>query len=158
MPLRSRSPLPSFAGAAHWINGEPNLADLADRPVLVHFWSLSCYICHDVAERTAGWRETYGGRGLTVVAIHQPRSPDELDFAKIEADALGPMGLTQPCAVDDDHAIVERFQNQFVPAYYVFDREHKLRHFQAGDKGYDRIESAIERVLEEQPAALAAEA
>ena len=57
------------------------------------------------------------------------------------------MGLTQPLAIDNEHTIVGRFANQFVPAYYVFNRNHELRHFQAGDKGYDRIESAIERVV-----------
>jgi hypothetical protein len=86
------------------------------------------------------------------VAIHQPRGPEELDLAKVTADALGPMGLTQPCAVDNEHTLVDRFENQFVPAYYVFDRNHQLRHFQAGDKGYDRIVGAIERVLAEEPA------
>jgi hypothetical protein len=63
------------------------------------------------------------------------------------------MGLTQPCAIDDEHTLVDRFENQFVPAYYVFNRKHELRHFQAGDKGYDRIVTAIERVLEDEEAA-----
>ena len=68
------------------------------------------------------------------------------------ADATGEMHITAPLAIDNTHAIVGRFENQFVPAFYVFDREHKLRHFQAGDKGYDRIVSAIDRVLAEEPA------
>jgi len=36
-----------------------------------------------------------------------------------------------------------------VPAFYVFNRKHELRHFQAGGKGFDRIESAIARALDE---------
>jgi len=148
--LRMRSPLPSLAGATAWINGgEPSPAELAGRPVLVHFWSISCYLCHDTAERVAAWRDRYGPQGLSVIAVHQPRGPEELDIEKVTADALGPMGLTQPCAIDNEHAIVDRFENQFVPAYYVFNRKHELRHFQAGDKGYERIEAALERVLEE---------
>ncbi len=119
--------------------------------MLVHFWSISCYICHDVAQQVAAWRDKYGAEGLEVIAVHQPRSPEELDADKVAADAKGPMKITQPLAIDNDHAIVERFENQFVPAYYVFSRSHQLRHFQAGDKGYDRIEAAIERVLAEEP-------
>jgi len=145
-----RSPLPSLLGATQWLNGEPDPSALAGKPVLVHFWSISCYICHDVAETVAGWRDTYGPQGLEVIAIHQPRGPEELDVAKVTADALGPMGLTQSCAIDNTHTIVDRFANQFVPGYYVFNRNHELRHFQAGDKGYDRIVSAIERVLGEE--------
>ena len=52
--------------------------------------------------------------------------------------------------MNNDHAIVERFENQFVPAFYVFNREHQLRHFQAGGKGFERLEAAIARILTEQ--------
>ncbi len=149
-----RSPLPSLDGVDIWINrGMPSPESLNGKPVLVHFWSIGCYICHDVAKQVAEWRDRFGAAGLAVVAIHQPRGPEELDLAKVQADALGAMGLTQPCAIDNEHELVDRFQNQFVPAYYVFDRNHELRHFQAGDKGYDRIVAAIERVLQDEEAA-----
>jgi thiol-disulfide isomerase/thioredoxin len=151
MALRMRSPLPSNDGVGTWLNGEaPSAERLAGKPVLVHFWSISCYICHDVAEQVARWRDRFAPEGLEVIAVHQPRGPEELDLARVTADALGAMGLTQTCAIDNDHTLVERFANQFVPAYYVFNSKHELRHFQAGDKGYDRIVTAIERVLDEK--------
>lgn len=146
-----RSPLPSLEGATAWINGEPSPDDLHDRPVVVQFWSITCYICHNVVEQVNAWRDKYG-KDAVFISIHQPRSEAELDVAAVTKDALEQMKITQPCAIDNDHTIVERFQNQFVPAYYIFDRSHQLRHFQAGDKGYDRIESAIERVIQEQEA------
>jgi thiol-disulfide isomerase/thioredoxin len=149
MPLRMRSPLPSLEGATAWINGEPDAVDLQAHPVFVQFWSISCYICHDVAARVNAWRDKYSKDGVKFISIHQPRSEAELDVNAVRNDALEAMKLTQPCAIDNDHTIVERFTNQFVPAYYVFDRNHELRHFQAGDKGYERIEAAIERVLQE---------
>ena len=148
MPLRTGSEMPSLDGVSTWINGgAPKAEDLAGKPVLVHFWSLSCYICHDVAGTVSGWRDTYGPQGLAVVAIHQPRGPEELDAAKVTADAHGPMGITQPNAIDSEHTIVQRFENQFVPAYYLFDKEHKLVHRQAGDRGFDRLEAKIRDVL-----------
>ena len=148
MPLRTKSPLPSLDGAAAWVNGsEPSADELAGQPVLVHFWSVSCYICHNVADVVSGWRDTYGPRGLKVIAVHQPRSADELDVAKVTADAHGEMGITQPLAVDNAHAIVKGFQNEFVPAYYLFDRNHELVHRQAGDRGFERLEAKIEDVL-----------
>ena len=148
-----RTPLPSLEGATQWINGEPSPGDLADRPVVVQFWSVTCYICHNVAEQVNAWRDRFSPQGVAFVSVHQPRSEAELDVEQVRADALTQMRITQPCAIDNDHAIVERFENQFVPSYYVFDREHQLRHFQAGDKGYERIEAAIQRVVDEQPAA-----
>jgi thiol-disulfide isomerase/thioredoxin len=144
-----RSPLPSLEGAADWINGEPSAEDLRGRPVVVSFWSQSCYLCHESAEMVAGWRDKYAARGVAFVAVHQPRSESELDVAAVTKDALEEMKLTQPVAIDNEHAIVDRFGNQFVPAFYVFNRLHELRHFQAGGKGFERIEAAIERVLDE---------
>jgi thiol-disulfide isomerase/thioredoxin len=150
MPLRSRSPLPELSGATRWINAD-GPGDLSGRPVLVHFWSISCYICHDVAEQVAAWRDKFAAQGLAVIAIHQPRGPQELDIEKVTADARDAMQITQPLAIDNTHTIVDRFSNQFVPGYYIFDRNHQLRHFQAGDKGYDKIEAALERVVNETP-------
>jgi thiol-disulfide isomerase/thioredoxin len=152
MPLRMRSPLPSLEGAALWLNGEPRADDLRGRPVAVTFWSLSCYQCHETAERLAALRDRYAPRGVAFIAVHQPRSEAELDVAAVEADARTEMRLTQPCALDNDHTIVDRFQNQFVPAFYVFDARHQMRHFQAGSKGFERLEAALERVLAETTA------
>jgi thiol-disulfide isomerase/thioredoxin len=148
-----RTPLPPLEGVATWINadGVPPASELEGRPVLVHFWSISCYICHNVAEQVSAWRDKYGPQGLVVIAIHQPRGPEELDVAKVTEDALGPMGLTQPCAVDSEHLLVQRFQNEFVPAYYVFDKNHELVHRQAGDRGFERLELKIEEVLGSEP-------
>ena len=155
MPLRMRTPLPSLDGAEVWENGgKPSAEELAGAPVLVHFWSVSCYICQNVADVVSGWRDKYGPRGLKVIAIHQPRNPEELDVAKVTADAHGEMGITQPLGIDNTHAVVKAFENEFVPAYYLFDRNHELIHRQAGDRGFERLEAKIEEALapEAQPA------
>jgi hypothetical protein len=152
MALRLRDPLPRLDGAVRWINGaSPSEGDLLDRAVLLHFWSVSCHLCHDVAANAARWYARYSPLGVIFIAVHQPRGPEELDVEKVAADAAGSMRIAHRVAVDNRLEIVRRFDNQFVPAYYLFDREHRLRHFQAGDKGYDRIEAAIERVIAEIP-------
>lgn len=150
MALRSRSALPDLGGVEDWINGEPDRSGLAGRPVLLHFWSLTCPICQKVAGQVSTWRDTYGPRGLAVIAVHQPRGPAELDVARVTAAATGAtFGITQPCAIDNEHTLVDRFENAAVPAFYLFDRNHELRHVQAGDAGHERIDAAIELVLTE---------
>jgi thioredoxin-like negative regulator of GroEL len=144
-----RSPLPSLEGATAWVNGKVAPEELRGRPVVVSFWSKSCYMCHDSAELVAAWRDRFEEHGVAFVAVHQPRSEDELDVEAVTKDAVEEMKLTQPVAIDNTHAIVDRFGNQFVPAFYVFNRLHELRHFQAGGKGFERIEAAIQRVLDE---------
>jgi hypothetical protein len=106
-------------------------------------------LCHETAAQFARWRDDFAKRGVAFVAVHQPRSEDELDVEAVTKDALEAMKLVQPVAVDNGHVIVDGFQNQFVPAFYVFNRRHELRHFQAGGKSFERIEAAIERVLNE---------
>lgn len=154
MPLRTGSEMPSLDGVATWVNGgAPKPDELAGKPRLVHFWSVSCYICHNVAEDVAKWQAEYGPRGLEVIAIHQPRGPEELDVAKVTADAKDEMKITWPLAIDNDHTLVGRFENQFVPAYYVFDGEGKLVHRQAGDRGFERLHDKIGALLGDKPAA-----
>lgn len=144
-----RSPLPSLEGVSTWLNGEPSIEEIRGFPVVVSFWSKSCYMCHDSAEQVAEWRDKFSPHGVVFISIHQPRSEDELDIPAVEQDAHETMRLTQPVAIDNDHTIVDRFENQFVPAFYIFNRRHELRHFQAGGKGNERIETAIQRVLDE---------
>jgi thiol-disulfide isomerase/thioredoxin len=144
-----RTPLPALEGVPTWINGAPTNEELRGLPVVVSFWSKSCYLCHDSAEQFGQWRDKFAKHGVAFVAVHQPRSEEELDVAAVEKDALEEMKLTQPCAIDNEHTLVDRFQNEFVPAFYVFNRKHEMRHFQAGGKGFERIETAIQRVLDE---------
>ena len=124
---------------------------LNDAPVVVSFWSKSCYLCHESADQVARWRDKFTAAGVKFVSVHQPRSEDELDVELVSKDAIEEMKLTQPVAIDNDHSIVDRFEKQFVPAFYVFNRKHELRHFQAGGKSLERIEAAIERALEDDP-------
>ena len=149
MALRMRDPLPSLEGATAWVNGEVKPADYAGKVMLLHFWSITCYICHDVVEQFNAIRDEYLQKGVVVLSVHQPRSEEELDIEAVTKDLKENMLITQPCAIDNDHAIVRRFENLYVPGYYVFSKVGQLRHFQTGGKGYERITKAIDRCLEE---------
>ncbi|HEY0383341.1 MAG TPA: hypothetical protein VGC72_14195, partial [Candidatus Elarobacter sp.] len=83
MPLRTGSTLPALDGVSDWVNGEPKGEELAGKPLLVHFWSLSCYMCHDVAAEVAKWQAEYGARGLAVVGVHTPEMDYERDPAAL---------------------------------------------------------------------------
>ena len=55
----------------------------------------------------------------------------------------------EPCAVDNQHKLRDAFKNDqgYVPAYYLFDGEGKLRSFAAGERGLDMLSAALDRVL-----------
>ena len=122
MPLRLDTPLPALSGATFWFNGEARREELLGHPVLVYFWSISCHICHDNMARLAQWRETYGPQGLKLVAIHEPRQSSDMN-PDIVRKELAKYQISEPCGVDNTHAVTEAFQNQILPAYYLFDRQ-----------------------------------
>jgi hypothetical protein len=77
-----------------------------------------------------------------------PRYEADTDVEAVR-EVIAKFGLTEPVAVDNEHRLREAFQNDqgFVPAYYLFDAEGKLKSFAAGERGLDMLESALERVL-----------
>ncbi len=147
MPLRLGSPMPELSGATEWLNGEPAQDDLRGSPVLVHFWAVSCHICHDNMPALRKWRDEYGPRGLKLVGIHMPRQEEDMDVAKVREEVKA-MDVTEPCAIDNTHAMADAFQNKFMPAYFLFDREGNLKSRTAGDAGLAMLESALARLFE----------
>lgn len=150
MPMRINTPMPAFEGATEWVNGDINEA-LAAGPAaltLVHFWSVSCGICKENLPRVTEWRETHKDQGLRVIAVHMPRYPTDVDVEAVR-QAISTYNITEVCAIDNDHKLRDAFQNDqgFVPAYYLFDAEGKLRGFAAGERGIDMITPTLKRLL-----------
>ncbi len=146
MPMRTGTPLPSFEGVEVWHNGSPDPEALKGHPTLVHFWSVSCGQCKATLPYVNQWRHAYQDQGLQVVGIHMARSEADLEPGPIE-DVVEEYDLKHPQAIDNDYVVIDRFDNQHVPAFYLFDREGQLRHFQAGDRGMKMIQGALDRVI-----------
>lgn len=147
MPLRLGSPMPELTGATEWLNGEPAQDGLRGSPVLVHFWAVSCHICHDNMPTLRKWRDEYGPKGLKLVGVHMPRQEEDMEVGKVR-DEVKAMDVTEPVAIDNTHAMADAFQNKFMPAYFLFDREGNLKSRTAGDAGLAMLESALARLFE----------
>jgi thiol-disulfide isomerase/thioredoxin len=147
--MKLREQMPELTGATSWINDEVIKEDLVgDKATLIHFWSVSCHLCKEAMPEVNDLRDEYDDQ-LNVVAVHMPRSEDDLDMGVIEAMAMG-HDITQPIYVDSEHKLTDAFENKYVPAYYVFDKEGQLRHFQAGGNGMPMLRKRINRVLGEE--------
>ncbi|MGV3615828.1 MAG: TlpA family protein disulfide reductase [Fimbriimonas sp.] len=147
MALRSGTPMPSLNGATGWINGAADLSAAA--PTLVHFWSVSCHLCHENMPAVQDWRAKYSPHGLRVVAVHMPRDAADLDIVAAKEDAAQ-SGIIEPCALDHSLKIADEFQNTFVPAYYLFDEQGNLKGRAAGAHGVWLLQSALDRLFEKQ--------
>ena len=150
MPMRIGTEMPSLDGATEWFNATQSRAENESEghPTLVHFWAVSCGICKDNMPRVNEWRDARREEGLRVVAVHMPRYEADTNIEDVR-EAISKYNITEPCAVDNMHRLREAFKNDqgFVPAYYLFDAEGKLRCFAAGERGLDMLASALERVM-----------
>lgn len=146
--MKLRSPMPELTGATAWLNGEVTKEQLiGDKPTLIHYWSISCHLCKEAMPEVNNFRDQYKDE-LNVVAVHMPRSESDLDLAEITKVAEE-HSITQPIFVDSELKLADAFENEYVPAYYVFDKSGILRHFQAGGSGMKMLEKRVNRVLDE---------
>ena len=150
MPMRIGTEMPKLDGATEWFGATQAHAETEaqGRPVLVHFWSVSCGICKENMSRISEWRDARHNEGLRVIAIHRPRYEADTDVETVR-EAIAKYNITEPCAVDNQHVLRDAFHNEqgFVPAYYLFDAEGHLRGFAAGEYGLKVIGPALDRVL-----------
>ncbi|HIA50946.1 MAG TPA: redoxin domain-containing protein [Candidatus Melainabacteria bacterium] len=147
MPLRMDAALPSIEGGTEWFNSPPIKNDeLKGVPVLIHFWAISCGICKESLPEISGWLDKYGSKGLKIVSVHMPRQESDTNIEAVK-EAINEYEVKQPCVVDNWHEITDGFENKYVPAFYLFDEEGKMRQFNAGEKAAKLVESAIERVI-----------
>jgi thiol-disulfide isomerase/thioredoxin len=150
MGMKIGTQLPSLEGATEWFNGTQAHAEAeaVGHPTLVHFWSVSCGICKENLPRVAQLRDSKRDQGLRVVAVHMPMYKADLDVERVR-DQISIHGMSEPVAVDHRAKLRDAFLNDegYVPAYYFFDAEGKLRSFAAGGRGFDMVVAAIERIL-----------
>ncbi|MGZ4032185.1 MAG: TlpA family protein disulfide reductase [Tumebacillaceae bacterium] len=146
MPMRLGTERPELNGATEWFGQDQLPAELSGNTVLVHFWAVSCHICHETMPDLIKYRDQYKDNGLQMVGVHYPRYETDTDLEKVKED-LAKYGITHPVAIDNLHKIAEAYQNEYVPAFFLFDKEGKLFFRTAGDKGFEKLQPKIEQVL-----------
>lgn len=147
MALRLRTELPSLEGITEWVNGEISKDDLIGKPTLIHFWSISCGICKESLPEVNELRDNHPE--LQVIGIHMPRSEKDTEIPPVK-ETIEKYELKHPQGIDNMHQVVDRFENEYVPAFYLFDRNGLLRHRSAGEKALSMLKNPLERVLNEK--------
>ncbi|WP_210469540.1 TlpA disulfide reductase family protein [Sporosarcina sp. 6E9] len=141
--------MPELVGATAWINGVTSKEQLVgNKPVLFHFWSVSCYMCKDAMPVINQFRDKYKDN-LNIVAVHIPRSEADVDINLVKSSAEA-HDIKHPIFIDNALKLRGAFGNEQVPAYYVFDKDGRLRHFQSGGSGMKLLEKRITRLLNEK--------
>lgn len=154
--MRIGDAMPSLEGATTWFNG--SLVDTTEtikgKPTLVHFWAVSCGICKDKMPQLNEIKKKYGALGMKTVAVHMPRYEADTDLDTVE-EAITANHITEPTAVDSLHKLKDAFLNEqgWVPVYYLFDAEGKLKTRAAGEFGLSVLQTALDKMFATQAAA-----
>ncbi|MGM9949689.1 MAG: TlpA family protein disulfide reductase [Lysinibacillus sp.] len=145
--MKLRAPMPLLDGA-NWLNNKVMTKEmLAGRPTLFHFWSVSCNLCKNGLDTVNLLVDKYAA-DLNVIAVHMPRTKEDMIQHNVKAVAdYYKMG--HPLIIDTDFLITDRFNNRYVPAYYIFDGKGELRHYQAGGAALRILEKRIQRLIVE---------
>jgi thiol-disulfide isomerase/thioredoxin len=144
--MRIGDEIPTFEGATEFLNGELNLE--IGKPTLVHFWATSCGICKEKMPQLREMINSYGEKGLQTVAIHMPRYEADTNMETVR-ETVGKIGVTEVCAVDNEHKLKDAFKNEqgWVPVYYLFNEEGKLKSRAAGEFGVGVLKTALEKMF-----------
>ena len=137
---------PSFDDEVEWLDGA-KAGSRAGKPLLVHFWSHGCPLCHDGADLINEWRSKHGDDALDMIAVFSPR-PDStsVDVEAVRRDARDRMRISYPCAIDRRGELGAKFECPFSPGYFVFDFDGKLRHRQMGNDALVSVGALLDRL------------
>lgn len=151
MSMKIGDALPSFEGATDWFNELEKTADeyVSESPTLVYFWATSCGICKENMPKLKTLKEKYPE--LKTVAIHMPRYEADTNLETVKA-TIAEHCIDDICAVDNKHLLKKAFLNEqgWVPVYYLFDREGKLKSRSAGEFGVGVLTKALEKMFPEK--------
>lgn len=150
MPMRIGDAMPRLDGATDWVNGSLETVEnrIKGKPTMVHFWAVSCGICKEKMPQLNNMKHRYGALGLQTIAVHMPRYEADTDLEKVY-QAIDENNIAEPCAVDSMHRLKDAFQNEqgWVPVYYLFDAEGKLKTRAAGEYGIGVLKTALENMF-----------
>jgi thiol-disulfide isomerase/thioredoxin len=153
-PARA-APAFTHTQAGEWLNSEPlDLERLRGKVLLVEFWTFECINCL----RSADWFKKIAAEkateGLTVIGVHTPELPQERDVANVRA-AVKRLGITYPVMIDGDFSYWKAMNNRYWPAFYLIDREGKLRsqaigEMHVGERRATAFEEKIDALIKER--------
>lgn len=156
MPMRIGDAIPKFDGATEWLNALQETADdyVKGQPTLVYFWATSCGICKENLPKLKTLKDKYNQNGLRTVAIHMPRYEADTNLETVKA-TIAEHNIDDICAIDNEHKLKDAFLNEqgWVPVYYLFDAEGKLKSRAAGEFGVGVLTTALDKMFPVRSAA-----
>lgn len=151
------APAPEFTQSSpdDWLNSEPlTLASLRGKVVLIDFWTFGCWNCYRSFPWLNAMEQRLQDENFIVVGVHTPEFDHEKNRYAV-SNKIKEFELKHPVMIDNDMKYWRAMNNRYWPAYYLVDKQGKIRALYIGethdgDKRARAIEASIRELLAEQ--------
>jgi glutathione peroxidase-family protein len=153
-PPPERAPEFTHTAPTEWINSRPlRLKSFSGRVLLIDVWAFECWNCYHSFPWLKSLEARFGAKGLALLGVHSPEFPNERVRANVLAK-VKEFGLKHPVMLDNDFSYWNALDNQYWPAYYVIDKEGRVRGRFVGETHADdnqarKVEALITKLLSE---------
>ncbi len=156
MLARPTGDMPEFtrADAESWINSDPlSIHDLRGKVLLIDFWAFECWNCYRSFPWLTGLEQKFDPSAFAIIGIHTPEFEREKHRERVIAKARQ-FKRQHPIMLDNDYRYWTAAGNRYWPAYYLVDKQGKLREVYVGETHADtaqarKIEKAISALMAE---------
>jgi thiol-disulfide isomerase/thioredoxin len=155
-PVGGAPQMPQFTGtqAQDWLNSPPlRRADLRGKVVLLDVWTFGCWNCYRSIPWLHAIEHRFAGKPFRVIGIHSPEFGYEKSRSRLAAK-IAEFKIGYPVMMDNDLAYWRALHNRYWPAFYLVDKQGRLRfahvgETHTGDRQAQQIEREIEQLLRE---------
>jgi len=140
-----------------WINSKPlTVNDLRGKVVLIDIWTYECWNCYRSFPWLNDLEKKFAEQEFQVIGIHTPEFDHEKERDNV-VEKIKKFMLHHPVMMDNDFAYWRSLNNQYWPAYYIVDKQGKIRgsfvgETHEGDPRAIQIDNLIAKLLKENTA------
>lgn len=143
------SGLHAVLAARDWLNEPATAQDTAGKVVVLDVFTVDCYNCRNVVPALRTLYAEDRARGLSVIGIHTPETPEERDRTYV-SESLARQGIVWPVAIDNSNALWNAYGVTAWPTQLFFDRHGRLRDTIVGDSQDEAVRAEVAKLLAEQ--------
>jgi thiol-disulfide isomerase/thioredoxin len=151
MPVQEKARIraPELSGHRGWLNTDKplSLSALRGKVVLLDFWTYGCINCMHIIPDLKRLEKKYPNE-LVVIGVHSAKFENEKETENIRRIILR-YEIEHPIVNDADFAIWKAYAVNAWPTRYLIDPAGYIIGSLAGEGGYDVLDAAIGRSIEE---------